>query len=78
MAHDPYNCASFSFKGLATDPSVYPGPWKAAMFFLSFCKYFAHKLRNLQMLTKGVHLIGPENNKHCLLIQRKFVENLLI
>lgn len=38
MAQDPYNCASFSFYGLATDSSIYPGPWKAAMFFLSFCK----------------------------------------
>lgn len=31
------HCGSFSFYGLATDSSVYPGPWKAAMFFLSLC-----------------------------------------
>ncbi|XP_072937584.1 LHFPL tetraspan subfamily member 2 protein [Epargyreus clarus] len=37
MVQDPNNCASFSFYGLATDSSVYPGPWKAAMFFLSLC-----------------------------------------
>lgn len=37
MDHDHNNCGSFSFYGLATDPLVYPGSWKAAMFFLSLC-----------------------------------------
>ncbi|XP_026742206.1 LHFPL tetraspan subfamily member 2a protein [Trichoplusia ni] len=37
MKDDHNNCASFSFYGLATDSSVYPTPWKAAMFFLSLC-----------------------------------------
>lgn len=37
MKGDHNNCASFSFYGLATDSSVYPTPWKAAMFFLSLC-----------------------------------------
>ncbi|VVD02977.1 LHFPL tetraspan subfamily member 2 protein [Leptidea sinapis] len=37
MTHDHNNCAPFSFYGLATDPAVYPTPWKAAMFFLSLC-----------------------------------------
>ncbi|CAG5052960.1 unnamed protein product [Parnassius apollo] len=37
MVHDHNNCASFSFYGLATDSTVYPTPWKAAMFFLSLC-----------------------------------------
>ncbi|CAH2056394.1 unnamed protein product, partial [Iphiclides podalirius] len=35
MGHDHNHCASFSFYGLATDSTVYPTPWKAAMFFLS-------------------------------------------
>ncbi|KAL4712164.1 hypothetical protein ACJJTC_011025 [Scirpophaga incertulas] len=35
--NDVNNCASFSFYGLATENSVYPKPWKAAMFFLSLC-----------------------------------------
>ncbi|XP_060808772.1 LHFPL tetraspan subfamily member 2 protein [Amyelois transitella] len=34
---DPNHCGSFSFYGLMTDNSVYPRPWKAAMFFLSLC-----------------------------------------
>ncbi|CAG9573678.1 unnamed protein product [Danaus chrysippus] len=37
MRHDHYNCAPFSLYGLATDSAVYPGPWKAALFFLSLC-----------------------------------------
>ncbi|KAG6445169.1 LHFPL tetraspan subfamily member 2a protein [Manduca sexta] len=37
MSHNHDNCGSFSFDGLATDSSIYPGPWKAAMFFLSLC-----------------------------------------
>ncbi|XP_047513880.1 LHFPL tetraspan subfamily member 2a protein [Pieris napi] len=35
--HDRNHCAPFSLYGLATDSYVYPTPWKAAMFFLSFC-----------------------------------------
>ncbi|XP_061726636.1 LHFPL tetraspan subfamily member 2 protein [Cydia pomonella] len=35
---DSHNdCGSFSFYGFATDPSRYPTPWKAALFFLSLC-----------------------------------------
>ncbi|CAG9794303.1 unnamed protein product [Diatraea saccharalis] len=37
MRNEINNCASFSFYGLATQDSVYPKPWKAAMFFLSLC-----------------------------------------
>ncbi|GBP29935.1 LHFPL tetraspan subfamily member 2a protein [Eumeta japonica] len=31
------HCGSFSFYGLATDSTLYPTPWKMAMFFLSLC-----------------------------------------
>ncbi|XP_017070428.1 LHFPL tetraspan subfamily member 2a protein [Drosophila eugracilis] len=30
-----FHCGRFDLDGLATDSSVYPGEWKAAMFFLS-------------------------------------------
>ncbi|XP_037969907.2 LHFPL tetraspan subfamily member 2a protein [Plutella xylostella] len=37
MSDGQNHCGSFSFYGLHTDSTVYPAPWKAAMFFLSLC-----------------------------------------
>ncbi|KPI96574.1 PREDICTED: lipoma HMGIC fusion partner-like 2 protein [Papilio xuthus] len=36
-AQDGNSCTPFSFYGLTTDSTIYPTPWKAAMFFLSLC-----------------------------------------
>ncbi|KAH8283430.1 hypothetical protein KR018_001674 [Drosophila ironensis] len=35
MQERGYHCGRFDLDGLATDSSVYPGEWKAAMFFAS-------------------------------------------
>ncbi|XP_017045158.1 LHFPL tetraspan subfamily member 2a protein [Drosophila ficusphila] len=35
MHEGGFNCGRFDLDGLATDSSIYPGEWKAAMFFVS-------------------------------------------